>query len=150
MEILGKFGPAGYTWAHPNQSRSLFMLPILIHCFQRFDDRRILQSDWTRSFCHVTCEPEFSHIWGLHRKIEKCNIFHFRLIPVMTTIYEKQEKIHFGFFLPILGKTKTSLENLFLPLIFSFQNSITVQNLRETSEQNPIKVGCTCRDEPTQ
>ena len=35
-------------------------------------------------FWPITCEPEFSQIWGLHKKTENCNIFHFRLLPAKS------------------------------------------------------------------
>ena len=45
------------------------------------DDQRILQSDWTIVFWPITCEPEIFRIWGLHKKTENCDVFHFCLLP---------------------------------------------------------------------
>ena len=63
------------------------------------DNERILQSDWTRVFWHITCEREFSQYgWGLLMKAINCKAFHFRFLPAITnaTFYENSRKLYFG------------------------------------------------------
>ena len=48
------------------------------------DYQRILQSNWMRVFWPMTCEPGFFRIMGSDRKTEKCNVFHFRLLPAKS------------------------------------------------------------------
>ena len=68
------------------------------------DDQIILQSDWTRTFYPITCEPEFSQIWGLNRKIENQKIFDLDNLQhkLMTKFSKNFTKPNFRPILPTL------------------------------------------------
>ena len=86
--------------------------------------KETLQSDWTRAFWSITCEPEFSQIWGLHVKIGNYNVFHFRLLPAKSIDKFLMKSIktpisaHFEPFSPILGENNFSQKSAFLFIDF--------------------------------
>ena len=69
----------------------------LMHTSKDIYDQRILHYDWTRAFYSITCEPEFSQLWSLHRKTENCNVFHLIYFQqkVMIKSYENSKKTSF-------------------------------------------------------
>ena len=141
-EALGnsrQMGAAGRAWTYPTKGSNFrwcyfslvkFYMKKNQRCSwipsKNIDDKRILQSDWMRVFWPKTCEAEFSQIWGLHREIENCRVFHLRLLPakVMKQILRKFKKTsfwtNFGSFLCTLEQTsrKISLRHPFLLLHF--------------------------------
>ena len=76
---------------------------MLKHSLQGYDDQRIL-SDWTRGFWSITCEVEFSQIYGLQgEKREKRIVRSFILglayfTQKVVTIFLKYSNFHFGSF----------------------------------------------------
>ena len=71
------------------------------------DDQGILQSDWAGTCWHITCEGEFSQVWGLKRKTDNCKVFHFGLLSGNSNVsfYKNSRKFiwaHLWHFLPIL------------------------------------------------
>ena len=79
------------------------------------DTQSILQSDWMRTFWLVTCEAEFSQIWGSQRETENRKFFYLSSFQekVMTKFYEDSRKFwtHLGAFLPIIGQANIFMES---------------------------------------
>ena len=60
-----------------------------IHAFlSDIGGQRILQFDWTRAFCSITCKAKLSHTWDLHRETENCKVLHFKLLPPKSWMTE--------------------------------------------------------------
>ena len=66
----------------------------------------------------VTCQLKFSQIWGLNKKTENCNVFHFRLLLAKSTDKTPQKQLHSESFFLILRQRRISKENPLLSLFF--------------------------------
>ena len=80
---------------------------MLKHSLHGYDDQRIL-SDWTRGFWSITCEVEFSQIYGLQREKREKRIVRSFILGLayftqkVVTIFFK--KLKFSFSVLFLGK----------------------------------------------
>ena len=115
----------------------------LMHTSKDIYDQRILHYDWTRAFYSITCEPEFSQLWSLHRKTENCNVFHLIYFQqkVMIKSYENSKKLPFGPFLHISEQTRIFLENQFLSLFSASIFLLLCRISEKTNEQILSKIG---------
>ena len=68
------------------------------------DDQSILQYDWTRAFWTITCEPEFSQICALRKKIENHKIYFKLLSAKKSQNFQKTLQILFLAILLNLGR----------------------------------------------
>ena len=72
--------------------------------------QQILESDWTREFCPITCEPGFSQMRG--------NIFHLHYLQ--QKVMKKILKLHFGSILLILRQLRIIFLEILLQSLFNF------------------------------
>ena len=40
-------------------------------------NKKIIQSDWTKAFWAINCEPEFPQVWDLHAGKQRIQCFSF-------------------------------------------------------------------------
>ena len=59
------------------------------------DDQRILQSDWTKAFWPITCEPELFQIRGFHRNIESNKFLQQKIMKKFSHNSKKPVWAHF-------------------------------------------------------
>ena len=104
-----------------------------------------MQSDWLRTFWHISQEPEFSQIWNLCRNTANKINFNYRTNSVKINdkgfqyIQKTLFLAHFWPIFPIFGAKNFLLENLALSRTTSYGFLVSCQNLEKTNDTIPWK-----------